>query len=59
MIYFRLPSVRSERMTLIDDCIESFPILFWPGCLGDEVLIVLENHGVSGSKIESVLDFSR
>lgn len=46
-------------MTLIDDCIESFPILFWQGCLGDEVLIVLENQGVSGSKIESVPDFSR
>lgn len=38
-------------MTLIEDCMESCSCPFPVGCLADEVLIILENQGISGSKI--------
>lgn len=50
MIYFHLPSVQSERMTLIEIRLRVGPVLLWQGCLGDKVHVVPENQRISGRK---------
>lgn len=61
MIYFNFPDVKSERMSLIEDWTENCScfLFFLLVGLSVEVLIVLQNQRISGSRIESVLDFSR
>lgn len=60
MIYFNFPDVKSERMSLIEDWTENCScfLFFLLVGLSVEVLIVLQNQRLSGSRIESVLDFS-